>query len=202
MPEGRPTDSSRGKKPIGREQLSEITREPLRGAEMACLSPYDLSMSKLPSTSAESIHHEGTLTRKHDWEHENKKAHNRSWDKVYVVLNGNLLSCYKDKKIAKQDPGSLIHHEQPINLSGAACSRATDYTKRPHVFRLKLTNGGEYLFHAKDDGEMDLWIQKVNSVTGAEGTSVPSKSMTLPARVEGEKEGKKKKAGFLTLKKK
>lgn len=26
----------------------------------------------------------------------------RSWDKVYVVLNGNLLSCYKDKKIAKQ----------------------------------------------------------------------------------------------------
>ncbi|XP_062617854.1 spectrin beta chain-like isoform X4 [Saccostrea cucullata] len=161
-----------------------------------------LSRSELPSTSAESIHHEGTLTRKHDWEHENKKAHNRSWDKVYVVLNGNVLSCYKDKKIAKQDPGSLIHHEQPINLSGAQCSRATDYTKRPHVFRLKLTNGGEYLFHAKDDGEMDLWIQKVNSVTGAEGTSVPSKSMTLPARMEGEKEGKKKKSGFLTLKKK
>ncbi|XP_061173791.1 spectrin beta chain-like isoform X6 [Saccostrea echinata] len=158
--------------------------------------------SELPSTSAESIHHEGTLTRKHDWEHENKKAHNRSWDKVYVVLNGNVLSCYKDKKIAKQDPSSLIHHEQPINLSGAQCTRATDYTKRPHVFRLKLTNGGEYLFHAKDDGEMDLWIQKVNSVTGAEGTSVPSKSMTLPARMEGEKEGKKKKSGFLTLKKK
>ncbi|XP_061173789.1 spectrin beta chain-like isoform X4 [Saccostrea echinata] len=161
-----------------------------------------LSRSELPSTSAESIHHEGTLTRKHDWEHENKKAHNRSWDKVYVVLNGNVLSCYKDKKIAKQDPSSLIHHEQPINLSGAQCTRATDYTKRPHVFRLKLTNGGEYLFHAKDDGEMDLWIQKVNSVTGAEGTSVPSKSMTLPARMEGEKEGKKKKSGFLTLKKK
>mmetsp|Transcript_8050 Transcript_8050/g.14759 ORF Transcript_8050/g.14759 Transcript_8050/m.14759 type:complete len:182 (-) Transcript_8050:1263-1808(-) len=156
---------------------------------------------ELPSTSAESIHHEGTLTRKHDWEHENKKASNRSWDKVYVVLNGNLLSCYKDKKIAKQDPNNLIHHEQPINLSGAQCFRATDYTKRPHVFRLKLTTGGEYLFHAKDDGEMDLWIQKVISVTGAEGTSVPSKSMTLPARMEGEKEGKKKK-GFLTMKKK
>ncbi|XP_061173787.1 spectrin beta chain-like isoform X2 [Saccostrea echinata] len=200
VPESKPTDSPRGKKPVRKER--EITREPLQEAEMARLSPYDLPMSKLPSTSAESIHHEGTLTRKHDWEHENKKAHNRSWDKVYVVLNGNVLSCYKDKKIAKQDPSSLIHHEQPINLSGAQCTRATDYTKRPHVFRLKLTNGGEYLFHAKDDGEMDLWIQKVNSVTGAEGTSVPSKSMTLPARMEGEKEGKKKKSGFLTLKKK
>ncbi|XP_056020668.1 spectrin beta chain-like isoform X11 [Ostrea edulis] len=160
------------------------------------------SVSKIPSTSAESIHHEGTLTRKHDWEHENKKAHNRSWDKVYVVLNGNFLSCYKDKKIAKQDPSVLIHHEKPISLGGAQCTKATDYTKRPHVFRLKLTNGGEYLFHSKDDGEMDLWIQKINSVTGAEGTSVPSKSMTLPARMEGEKEGKKKKSGFLTLKKK
>ncbi|XP_056020671.1 spectrin beta chain-like isoform X15 [Ostrea edulis] len=157
---------------------------------------------EIPSTSAESIHHEGTLTRKHDWEHENKKAHNRSWDKVYVVLNGNFLSCYKDKKIAKQDPSVLIHHEKPISLGGAQCTKATDYTKRPHVFRLKLTNGGEYLFHSKDDGEMDLWIQKINSVTGAEGTSVPSKSMTLPARMEGEKEGKKKKSGFLTLKKK
>ena len=26
----------------------------------------------------------------------------RSWDKVYVVLHGNTLSCYKDEKIAKQ----------------------------------------------------------------------------------------------------
>lgn len=64
-----------------------------------------------------------------------------------------------------------------------------------------ITSNGIY-FSFIVQGEMDLWIQKVNSVTGAEGTSVPSKSMTLPARVEGEKEGKKKKAGFLTLKKK
>ena len=26
----------------------------------------------------------------------------RSWDKVYVVLHANTLSCYKDKKVAKQ----------------------------------------------------------------------------------------------------
>ncbi|XP_056020665.1 spectrin beta chain-like isoform X3 [Ostrea edulis] len=232
VPKGKPTDSPRGKNPVRQDRSSEITREPLQGAEMARLSPLStkdkkrtrslspfrklfsrkrdrgrsktdvIVLQEIPSTSAESIHHEGTLTRKHDWEHENKKAHNRSWDKVYVVLNGNFLSCYKDKKIAKQDPSVLIHHEKPISLGGAQCTKATDYTKRPHVFRLKLTNGGEYLFHSKDDGEMDLWIQKINSVTGAEGTSVPSKSMTLPARMEGEKEGKKKKSGFLTLKKK
>ena len=44
-PEGRASDLSRGKKPIRQEQMSEITREPLRGAEMARLSPYDLPMS-------------------------------------------------------------------------------------------------------------------------------------------------------------
>lgn len=50
-----------------------------------------------------------------------------------------------------QDPNLRIHHEAAIDLSGATCQRATDYTKRPNVFRVKLTNGGEYLFHAKDE---------------------------------------------------
>ncbi|KAJ8308165.1 hypothetical protein KUTeg_013039 [Tegillarca granosa] len=150
----------------------------------------------------EAVHHEGTLTRKHEWETEEKKAGNRSWDKVHVVLHGNSLSCYKDKKYAKQDPNLRIHHEAAIDLSGATCQRATDYTKRPYVFRVKLTNGGEYLFHAKDEGEMETWIQKINMVKGGEGTSVPSKSQTLPARMEGEKREEHKKKSFFTLKKK
>jgi hypothetical protein len=36
--------------------------------------------------------------------------------------------------------------------------------------------------------EMEHWIQMVSQGTGAEGTSTkPSKSQTLPARIEGEK---------------
>ena len=66
-----------------------------------------------------------------------------------------------------------------------------------------LDNTPELTCVYPSQGEMDLWIQKVNSVTGAEGTSIPSKSQTLPARMEGEKkEEHKKKKGFLTLKKK
>ena len=83
----------------------------------------------------------------------------RSWDKVYVVVHGPSLSCYKDQKHAKQDPSTLIHHETAMELSGAECEPATDYIKRPHVFRLRLTDGNEYLFMAKDAVSVNaLWL--------------------------------------------
>ncbi|XP_071163393.1 spectrin beta chain-like isoform X23 [Mytilus edulis] len=157
-----------------------------------------------PSASAsEAVHQEGTLTRKHDWIAEGKRSQSRSWDKVHVVLHGNTISCYKDKKIAKQDPENRVHHESAIVLNDATCNRAMDYTKRPFVLRVHLPNGGEYLFQAKDEVEMEQWIQMISQGTGAEGTSrMPSKSQTLPARMETEKKEEHKKKGIFTLKRK
>ncbi|ESP01600.1 hypothetical protein LOTGIDRAFT_139452 [Lottia gigantea] len=146
---------------------------------------------------------EGMLVRKHEWESSDKKAGNRSWDKVYSVLSGTQLSCYKDQKHAKSDPKNRIHHEPAIELEGASCYVATDYTKRPSVFRLKLVNGGEYLFQAKDDTERDTWILRINGSTGSEGAaSMPSRAQTLPARTDESKKEEHKKRSFFTLKKK
>ncbi|KAH3857001.1 hypothetical protein DPMN_099598 [Dreissena polymorpha] len=50
-----------------------------------------------------------------------------------------------------QDPSTLIHHESPMELAGAEVEQATDYIKRPHVFRLRLPTGAEFLFMAKDN---------------------------------------------------
>ncbi|XP_063428458.1 spectrin beta chain-like isoform X10 [Mytilus trossulus] len=157
-----------------------------------------------PSASAsEAVHQEGTLTRKHDWIAEGKRSQSRSWDKVHVVLHGNTISCYKDKKIAKQDPENRVHHESAIVLNDATCNRAMDYTKRPFVLRVHLPNGGEYLFQAKDEVEMEQWIQMISQGTGAEGTSrMPTKSQTLPARMETDKKEEHKKKGIFTLKRK
>jgi spectrin beta len=48
-----------------------------------------------------------------------------------------------------------------MSLEGAKAAVASDYNKRPHVFRLKLSNGGDYLFHCKDDVSFDkLLFQK------------------------------------------
>ncbi|XP_071163390.1 spectrin beta chain-like isoform X20 [Mytilus edulis] len=166
--------------------------------------PRGSTIPREPSASAsEAVHQEGTLTRKHDWIAEGKRSQSRSWDKVHVVLHGNTISCYKDKKIAKQDPENRVHHESAIVLNDATCNRAMDYTKRPFVLRVHLPNGGEYLFQAKDEVEMEQWIQMISQGTGAEGTSrMPSKSQTLPARMETEKKEEHKKKGIFTLKRK
>ena len=42
-------------------------------------------------------------------------------------------------------------HRAQIDVAGVNALAATDYTKKPNVFRLKLSNGAEYLFHAKDE---------------------------------------------------
>lgn len=41
---------------------------------------------------------EGSLIRKHTYETQERKAPNRSWDKLYCVLRGNTLAFYKDHK--------------------------------------------------------------------------------------------------------
>ncbi|XP_064621468.1 spectrin beta chain-like isoform X3 [Lineus longissimus] len=149
----------------------------------------------------EEVHHEGVLSRKHEWESTTKKASSRSWDKVYAVLHGKEMSFYKDQKHAKSDPNTRYHNEPAVVLDAASCSVATDYVKRHHVFRLKLNNGGEYLFQCKDDDEMNVWMTRVNSSLGdGEGPS-PTRAQTLPARPESPKESKRR-SFFSTLGKK
>uniref|UniRef100_A0A8C6UVE9 Spectrin beta chain n=1 Tax=Neogobius melanostomus TaxID=47308 RepID=A0A8C6UVE9_9GOBI len=92
---------------------------------------------------------EGLLHRKHEWEGHNKKASSRSWHNVYCVINQQEMGFYKDQKSASQ--GIPYHSEIPVSLKDAVCEVATDYKKKKHVFKLKITDGNEYLFQAKDD---------------------------------------------------
>lgn len=158
----------------------------------------------VPGQEDEEQHSEGMLTRKHEWEHTTKKASNRSWDKVFCVLDKNSMSFYKDQKHAKVDPGNYFHHEPPITLDGASCAVAHDYTKRPNVFRLKLSSGGEYLFQGKDDEEINLWVGRLNTGAGADSSS-PTRAQTLPAgasRDSGRSDDSKRRSFFTLGKKK
>lgn len=137
---------------------------------------------------------EGLLHRKHEWEGHNKKASNRSWHNVYCVINNHEMGFYKDNKNASQ--GIPYHNELPISLGDAVCEVATDYKKKKHVFKLKVSDGNEYLFQAKDDEEMNTWIQAIqNASTGSassdkseitpsnQSTPATSRAQTLPATV-------------------
>ncbi len=74
---------------------------------------------------------------------------------------------------------------ESLSLAGAVAEVAVDYTKREHVFRLKLNNGGQYLFLAKDDQEMHVWLERtqaaIGSVGGASSVQSPeNKTKSLP----------------------
>merc|ERR1719225_1677064 len=125
---------------------------------------------------------EGMLVRKHEWESTTKKASNRSWDKVCVVLKGTKMLFYKDIKAYRSSPRDTYRGEDPIDVVGATSEIASDYKKKPHVFRLKLANCGEYLFQATSDEEMAQWVNAINQVAiqdeGAAGGA--GRSQTLP----------------------
>ncbi|XP_077781564.1 spectrin beta chain, non-erythrocytic 1 isoform X1 [Podarcis muralis] len=132
---------------------------------------------------------EGFLHRKHEWESHNKKASNRSWHNVYCVINKQDMGFYKDAKAASS--GIPYHNEIPVSLKEAACEVAVEYKKKKHVFKLRLTDGNEYLFQAKDDEEMNAWIQAIASAisdkaelsTSTHSTPATSRAQTLPASV-------------------
>uniref|UniRef100_A0A667X523 Spectrin beta chain n=1 Tax=Myripristis murdjan TaxID=586833 RepID=A0A667X523_9TELE len=83
--------------------------------------------------------------------------------------------------------GIPYHGEVPISLGEAVCEVAHDYKKRKHVFKLRLGDGKEYLFQAKDESEMSSWIRSIHSSipSGAGGESpggprALSRAMTMP----------------------
>uniref|UniRef100_A0A1A8RAE1 Spectrin beta chain n=1 Tax=Nothobranchius rachovii TaxID=451742 RepID=A0A1A8RAE1_9TELE len=123
---------------------------------------------------------EAFLHRKHEWEGHNKKASNRSWHNVYCVINNQEMGFYKDQKSAIQ--GIPYHSEIPVSLKDAVCEVAVDYKKKRHVFKLKVTDGNEYLFQAKDDEEMNTWISTISAaVAGVEKSEVTPSSHSTPA---------------------
>uniref|UniRef100_A0AAX7T4E9 Spectrin beta chain n=1 Tax=Astatotilapia calliptera TaxID=8154 RepID=A0AAX7T4E9_ASTCA len=133
---------------------------------------------------------EGLLHRKHEWEGHNKKASNRSWHNVYCIINNKEMGFYKDGKAASQ--GVPYHNELPISLKDATCDVASDYKKKKHVFKLRITDGNEYLFQAKDEEEMSTWIQAILNAGAADrsdiqgsspGTPASGRAHTLPATV-------------------
>ena len=104
--------------------------------------------------------YEGTVNRKHEWESTTKKASNRSWDKVYLVLRNGELAVYKvckklipldfpsgfftifylifqDQKSARTSSDAHFRNEIPVDIRSAVAEVAADYTKKRHVFRLK-----------------------------------------------------------------
>ena len=127
---------------------------------------------------------EAVLHRKHEWETAAKRASGRSWHELYFVLNAALgtLSAYKDARSAHDKPGHLYHKEVPVSLAGAVAAPATNYDKRPCVFRLKVSHGGESLFQCPSEDEMHNWVEAINAIAA----SLPPPVAVMPTTEEEE----------------
>ena len=66
----------------------------------------------------------------------------RSWNRVYVVLQGTQILFYENQNTYKMAPDQTFNGEGPEELVDASgdvgrAEVALDYTKRLHVFRLR-----------------------------------------------------------------
>merc|ERR1712050_374565 len=80
---GRGKSSTRSKSPFRSFRFKKSKPPP--EAASGNYSDDEENLRELESTDAELA---GMLTRKHEWESTTKKASNRSWDKICVVLKG------------------------------------------------------------------------------------------------------------------
>uniref|UniRef100_UPI003AABB54A uncharacterized protein n=1 Tax=Centroberyx gerrardi TaxID=166262 RepID=UPI003AABB54A len=105
---------------------------------------------------------EGTLERKHKLQLGGKKAASRAWNSYHAVLYRHTLCFYQDRKDTLRSSVCGL----PLNLIGAECSPAPDYTKKPNCFRLRLRDGSEYLLNASSRFMMKKWMLKIQANTG------------------------------------
>ncbi|XP_075048594.1 spectrin beta chain, erythrocytic-like [Mixophyes fleayi] len=154
-------------------------------------------VSTLPASAASSItvQMEGYLLRKHDLEGSPRKSQNRAWNNVYCVLLNNELFFYEDvKRFALRE---TFHDKEVLSLANATCEALADSKKRKHVFRLRLSDGNEWLFQGKDEAERQTWIDILRtSIAETTDQKPKSKSLPLPSTSASDAKPEKKKKRF------
>ncbi|XP_044070790.1 uncharacterized protein LOC122884657 isoform X3 [Siniperca chuatsi] len=105
---------------------------------------------------------EGMLERKHKLQLGGKKAASRGWNSYHAVLYRQTLCFYQDRKETLRSSACGL----PLNLMGAECSPAPEYTKKPNCFRLRLRDGSEYLLNVSSRFMMKKWMMKIQTNTG------------------------------------
>ncbi|CAN0146296.1 unnamed protein product [Lampetra planeri] len=87
----------------------------------------------------------------------------RGWKSFHAVLKGMILYLQKDEHKA-DTPVSDDDAKQAVSVHHALATRATDYTKRPHVLKLKTADWRVFLLQAPNTQEMESWITRINLV--------------------------------------
>ncbi|XP_029922200.1 spectrin beta chain, non-erythrocytic 1 isoform X1 [Myripristis murdjan] len=162
LPNGVPEKSSRPDRPRARDRPKPRRRprpkEPGETTRRSRSAPAQSSPA-VAQPPTHTAHHEGFLFRKLDIETLKKSANSRSWVNLYCVLNKGEMGFYKDAK----NTTTPYNNEPLLNLSHCNCDVTNGYKKKKNVFTLKTKDGSEFLFHAKDEEDLKVWVSNITA---------------------------------------
>ncbi|RUS82360.1 hypothetical protein EGW08_009875 [Elysia chlorotica] len=150
-------------------------REGMSLAEQAQLSQAQMSQAigtnpflEIPDPSKTTEYKRGYVMRKCCMEPDRRKTPfgKRGWRMLYAVLKDMIMYQYKDEHQLKK--GQFVENaHNAIRIHHALATKATDYTKKQHVFRLQTADWAEYLFQTGDSKELQEWVDSINLVAAS-----------------------------------
>ncbi|XP_037365062.1 PH and SEC7 domain-containing protein 2 isoform X1 [Talpa occidentalis] len=119
----------------------------------------------IPQALSATTYKHGVLTRKTHADMDGKRTPRgrRGWKKFYAVLKGTILYLQKDEYRPDKalSEGDL---KNAIRVHHALATRASDYSKKSNVLKLKTADWRVFLFQAPSKEEMLSWILRINLV--------------------------------------
>ncbi|BGP32385.1 hypothetical protein JCM10296v2_004166 [Rhodotorula toruloides] len=146
-------------------------REDDNASEASTIEATDEELALLGAPWAK----EGLLQRKHYWEVTGKRAKDKSWSQVFVVISAGELKMFRfdgsagsmrgGARVGGGDWTASASNAGSISLIHALCSSMPPpgYSRdRPHCFVLTMPNGGSYFFQAGTPDLVAEWVSTCN----------------------------------------
>ncbi|XP_034054835.1 LOW QUALITY PROTEIN: PH and SEC7 domain-containing protein 2 [Gymnodraco acuticeps] len=150
-----------------RKSLSELVEEHCEGGSkrVARVTDGHNPFIAIPVQLNAVTYKHGVLTRKSHADMDGKRTPRgrRGWKKFYAVLKGMILYLQKDEYKPDADI-SEVDLKNAVRIHHALATRATDYSKRANVMKLKTSDWRVFLLHASSEEEMMSWIFRINLV--------------------------------------
>uniref|UniRef100_A0A8C5B7F5 Pleckstrin and Sec7 domain containing 2 n=1 Tax=Gadus morhua TaxID=8049 RepID=A0A8C5B7F5_GADMO len=150
-----------------RKSLSELVEEQCEGGtkRVARVTDGHNPFIAIPILLNAVTYKHGVLSRKSHADMDGKRTPRgrRGWKKFYAVLKGMILYLQKDEYKPDADL-SEADLKNAVRIHHALATRATDYSKRPNVLKLKTSDWRVFLLQAPSEEEMMSWIFRINLV--------------------------------------
>ncbi|XP_016895082.1 PH and SEC7 domain-containing protein 2 isoform X1 [Cynoglossus semilaevis] len=150
-----------------RKSLSELVEEQCESGAKRVARVTDSSnpFIAIPILLNAVTYKHGVLTRKSHADMDGKRTPRgrRGWKKFYAVLKGMILYLQKDEYKPDADI-SEVDLKNAVRIHHALATRATDYSKRANVLKLKTSDWRVFLLQAPSEEEMMSWIFRINLV--------------------------------------